>query len=165
MIQMALMMAATMLANDNKDVAELARGGKVAVLSTSYEGTPFGSTVGYALDADGTPLLYLSDMAVHSKNLKKKAASSLTVMKVDEDDVFNTARLTFVGKFKPVPKADVERVKKAFYARHKQAEDYEVLHDFKFYRMEFTKIHYIGGFGDIRWVAAEDYHKAFKAED
>jgi len=156
---LAIMIAAVLVQDDA--MYDLVKTGKVAALSSDFKGTPFGSLMPYALDAKGNPIIYISDLAVHTKNLNKNPACSLMVSKVKDDDIFNSQRITFVGKMKRVPKEDVEAVKKIFYGKFKEAEDYAELHDFGFYRMEISTIFYIGGFGDINWVKTEDYQKGF----
>lgn len=142
-----------------QDYATLAKTGDVATLCTDYNGTPFGSLAPYALDKDYNPVIFISDLAVHTKNLTKNSASSMMVMKVDKDNVFNSKRITFVGKMVKVEK--LEEVSEIFFTKHKQAKDYAEL-DFTFYRMEISKIYYIGTFGDIRWVDVKDYRNECK---
>lgn len=161
---LAMMVALAMGQVEHKDVVELAKTEKVAALSTDYKGTPFGSLMPYALDDDGNPIIYISTMATHTKNLKKNEASSVMVSRVKDDDLFNSQRVTFVGKMKEVPKEDVEKVSKVFFGRFKEAEKFSAFHDFKFYRLEIEKIYYIGGFGDIRWVDPKEYREAVRAK-
>ena len=160
----ALIMAALAIGADEKDpLVELTKGGKVASLSSDYKGTPFGSLMPYALDGEGNPIIYISTLATHTKNLTKNPACSVMVTKVDEDDLFNSARVTFLGKMKKVTdKDEIEKTKKLFFARHKKAEELDQFHDFAFYKLDIEKIYYIGGFGDIQWVEPKDYKKGFK---
>lgn len=160
----AFMMAAALAlgAGEKDPLVELAKGGKVASLSSDYKGTPFGSLMPYALDEEGNPLIYVSTLAVHTKNLTKNPKCSVMVTKVDDDDLFNSARVTFVGKMtKLTDKDEVEKAKKVFYGKHKKAEKLDQFHDFAFYKLEIEKIYYIGGFGDIQWVEPKDYKKGF----
>lgn len=162
MVSTIMMAAALALGAGDDPLVELAKGGKVAALSSDYKGTPFGSLMPYALDDEGNPLIYISTLAVHTKNLTKNPACSVMVSKVDDDDLFNSARVTFVGKMKKVTgKDDVEKAKKAFFAKHKKAEELAKFHDFDFYKLEIERIYYIGGFGDIQWVDPKDYKKGF----
>jgi hypothetical protein len=156
---MGLVLAA---ADKNKDVYDLAKEGKVSSLSTDYKGTPFGSLVPYALDAKGNPIIYISGLATHTKNLEKTPECSVMVCREDADDVFNSARVTFLGKMQVVPEKEQEAVAKVFFAKFPQAKNFAELHDFAFYRMEITKIYYIGGFGVIRWIDAKDYHEGYR---
>ena len=140
--------------------ADLARDGTVATLCTPYEGTPFGSLTPYVLDAEGNPVVFLSDLAVHTKNLKKRPECSLMVVQVKEKDLFNSPRMTFVGKMAKVGRTD--DLKKAYLKRHPNAETFIDFEDFNFYRMEASKLYYVGEFGDIRWVKVDKYRKGFK---
>lgn len=157
-----MMCIAMMTAEVDSDAIALAKDGKVACLSTDYKGTPFGSLAPYALDDKGNPVIYLSTLAVHTKNIEKKAECSVMVTKVDDSDLFNSARITLVGKMVKVPKEEKEKIAKAFFAKHEKAKEFAKFHDFDFYRMEIGKIYYIGGFGDIQWIDPKDYQQAFK---
>jgi putative heme iron utilization protein len=148
---------------EHQDAVDLAKSGKIGSLGTEYKGSPFVSLTPYAVDAKGRPFLYISDLAVHTKNLKAKAESSLMVMKVDEDNLFNSARISFVGKTTLVTdEKEVAALKKVYYAKYPDAEVFEQLHDFGFWRMEVSRIHYIGGFGDIRWIEAKEWTEGYK---
>jgi putative heme iron utilization protein len=148
---------------NNDDAIKLAKKGKLAALGTDLKGSPFVSVAPVALDDKGRPFLYLSSMAAHTKNLKAKADASLMISKEDKENIFNSARLSFVGKMKLVEdEKEVAELKKVFFDRYPEAKDFEELHDFGFYRMEVEKLHYIGGFGDIRWIDGKDWTKTFK---
>lgn len=137
---------------------ELVKSEKIACLSTDYKGTPFGSVVPFVVDEKGTPIIFLSTLAIHTKNLDKSDKCSLMVLKEDKDDPFNSKRVTFLGKMVKVSdEKEREKLKKAFVKRHKSAEEIVDFGDFDFYKMEIEKIYYIGGFGDINWVEVKDY--------
>ncbi len=159
------MVAATMLGAGDEtagSVVKLAKDGTILTLSSDYKGTPFGTPAPYALDKEGRPVLFLSDLAIHTKNLKKNDKCSMMVLKEDKDDPFNSARVTFVGKVVKVSDKERAEYKKLFLAKNKSAETFADFEDFNFYRLEIESIFYVGGFGDINWVKPEDYAKAFK---
>lgn len=136
---------------------------KVATLSTDFKGTPFGSLVAYSIDAKGRPYIFVSDMAVHTKNIKKNSKVSLMVYKEDKDDLFNSSRITFVGKMVKVDDKEREALKKEYLKRHPSAEQFIDFGDFNFYRLEIERIHCIGGFGDIGWVEPGEWAKSWNA--
>lgn len=141
---------------------DLVNEGKAATLSTTYDKVAFGSLVPYALDGKGQPIIFISDMALHTKNLKKDPKCSLMVAKLSKDDIFNSARITFVGKMVKVPDDEVEAVSKLYLEKHPAAKDFIELEDFAFYRLEISKIYWVGGFGDIEWIEVKEYQKSFK---
>lgn len=148
-----------MVTLENDPMVDLVKETKIAVLSSDYKGTPFGSLTPYALDDNGNPIIYVSDLAVHTSNINKNPKSSITISKIDTDNVFNSARITILGKMK---KVDNENIKKTYFAKYKEAESFARFADFSFYVMEIESIYYVGGFGDINWIDVDDYRKAFK---
>lgn len=143
---------------------DLTKGGSMATLSTNYMGTPFGTPVPYALDGEGRAIIFLSDLAVHTKNLKKNSNCSIMVLKEDKDDPFNSARVTFVGKIVKVGDKEREAYKKMFLAKQPTAKDFADFGDFNYYYIEIDRVFYVGGFGDIQWIKSADYKKAFKTK-
>ena len=137
---------------------------KMAVLSTQskrHAGYPFGSVVAYALDADLRPLLLISALAVHHRNIEAEARASLTMFEDEAlGDPSNAARVTVMGDVQPVPEADLPEARKAYLARHPEAEKWVHFGDFKMLRMEVKDLYFIGGFGSMGWILPEDYQRA-----
>ena len=133
---------------------------KVGVACTSHEKGSFGSVMPYSLDSKGQPVVLISDLAVHTKNIKRDPKSSIFVMKDRED--FNSARATLVGKFVKVPEKELETTGKHYFKDFPQAKIYSQFHDFNFYRLEVTDIYYVGGFGPkpIEWLDMDKYKEA-----
>ena len=147
-----------------------------ALLSAAYQGVlsthsqdmpgfPFGSVAPYCLDADGCPLLLISDIAQHTKNLRADARSSFIVMQGGED-IQAGARLTLVGDCRPLPPENVEAAAARYYRYFPEARDFHRTHDFHFFRLVPARCRYIGGFGRIHWLAADAVLRAnpFTAE-
>lgn len=141
---------------------DLVKAGKAATLSTTHDKVAFGSLVPYVLDSKGRPVIFVSDLAIHTQNLKKDPKCSLMVAKIDKNDIFNSARITFIGKMVKVPDKELEEIKKLYLARHKSAEGFVDFEDFNFYRLEIEKIYWVGGFGDIEWIDPKEYFENFK---
>jgi putative heme iron utilization protein len=129
---------------------DLVKAQKTGVLSTNFEDAyPFGSLVPYALDAKNNPIIYISDLALHTQNLKKYNKVTLTVSKVDKKDIFNSSRATILAKAVKVEGKEVEEL---YFKRFPKAKRFNKLHDFSFYRLEVDKTYFVGGFGNIGWV-------------
>lgn len=142
---------------------DLVKNEKVATLSSSYKGTPFGSLIVYAIDTDGIPFIFISDLAQHTKNLTKQPKCSLMVSKIDKEDVSNSARITFAGKMKKVTdEKEWKRLREIYLKANPNSETFIDFGDFNFYKLDVKEIQYIGGFGDINWVDPKDYVKGYK---
>ncbi len=62
-----------------RDLASRARFGSLATVARQPAGAPFATLVAVAVDATGRPLLFLSELAEHTKNLRADARASLLV--------------------------------------------------------------------------------------
>jgi hypothetical protein len=140
---------------------DLVKEGKVATLSTTYDKVAFGSLSPYVLDSKGNPVIFVSDMALHTKNLKKDPKCSLMIAKLSKDDIFNSARITFVGKMVKVPDKELDVIRKIYLEKYPAAKNFVELEDFAFYRLEIDKIYWVGGFGDIEWIDVKEYLENF----
>lgn len=132
---------------------------RVATLCTDFKGFPFGSLTPFVVDKNGNPVVFLSDLAQHTENIGKNSKVSIMIYRANKKDLFNSARITFVGKMVKLNDKEREEIKKVYLKRHPEAESFIDFGDFNFYRLEIQNIHYIGGFGDINWVEVEDYRK------
>lgn len=135
--------------------------GSVATLSTLSRkavGFPFGSLMPYVLDALGRPLFLISNMAMHTQNLKADRRASLFCGPAGgDDDPLGAARATLVGNVEAVPEEDLAGVRELYLARHEKSRYWVDFADFGFFRLEPLEIYYVGGFGVMGWVLAEDY--------
>jgi putative heme iron utilization protein len=125
-----------------------------AALATSQGGWPFASLVLVALDHDASPLLLISDLSEHAKNIKAEPRVSLLFDGTQGlDDPLTGPRVTVLGEAAPV---DDARLKARFLARHPAAELYAGFTDFHVHRVEIARAHLVAGFGRIHWVEARD---------
>jgi heme oxygenase (biliverdin-IX-beta and delta-forming) len=128
----------------------LIRAADRAVLATSLRGWPYASLVLPALDGEGMPLLLLSDLAEHAKNLKADPHCSLLYDgTAGLADPLTGARVTVMGEARPLEDAGLL---KRFVTRHPSAELYAGFRDFRLYRMTIGRAHLVAGFGAIHWV-------------
>ena len=135
----------------------------LATLSTdtATAGFPFGSVVPYALDEQGRPLILVSDIAQHTRNLLADPRASMLVRPVATGDAQATWRVTLVGRMQRVADdAELEAGHARYLARVPGAASYSEAHYFGLWRMEVTRVRFIGGFGNIHWVEADDYLRA-----
>lgn len=142
-----------------------------ATLSTlaaepGIEGFPFGSLTPFALRADGTPFVFLSAIAQHTKNLLRDprcslfvrdpaSASGLAVGRAG--DAQASWRLTVVANARRIDAAgpELEELSARYAARVPAAPRYDATHDFAYWALEPLRLRAIGGFGAIRWAEPE----------
>lgn len=132
--------------------------GSLATMAADEHGYPFGSVVTYALDGGGRPLLCLSDIAEHTRNMKLDSKASILVSEtpVDGTDQLALGRVTLIGEITPVPADEIPAANELFRSVHPHAY-YTDFDDFVFYRMAIRSIRYVGGFGHMSWVTVGDY--------
>ncbi len=132
--------------------------GVLSTVSLDVPGYPFGSVVPYCADRTGTPVIYISHIAQHTRNIKADRRVSLTVVESHsgDDDVQSRGRLTLIGDAAPMPQDD--RATAERYFRHvPESRQYDQTHDFGFYRIDLVRIRFIGGFGQIYWIEREEF--------
>lgn len=122
------------------------------------EGFPFGSLTPFALRADGTPFVFLSAIAQHTKNLGRDPRCSLFVRDpaaaaVASGDAQASWRFTVVARASRIAAggAELEELSARYAARVSGSPAYAETHDFSFWALEPLRIRAIGGFGAIRW--------------
>lgn len=117
-------------------------------------GGPYASLVLMALDHDASPLLLISTLADHTRNV---AADSRVSLLVDGtaglDEPLTGPRVSVQGS---AARTDDPRHRARFLARHPGAAMYAGFKDFAFYRVAVARAHLVAGFGRIHWIAAAD---------
>ncbi len=137
---------------------------KMAVLSTNskrYSGFPFGSVIGYALDPGAHPVILISALAVHHRNLEADPRASLTIFDDEaQAEPTSAGRVTLMGEIKPVPAPDLPAARAAYLAKHPDSEQWIDFGDFSLLRMEVKDLYFIAGFGSMGWILPQDYREA-----
>lgn len=117
-------------------------------------GHPYASLVLAATEPDGSPILLISGLAVHTRNLAQDARASLLFDDTGETaDPLSGARVTVIGTARPTTSPTALR---RFIARHPSAQGYAGFKDFAVYVLDIASAHYIGGFGRIVDLAGAD---------
>jgi heme iron utilization protein len=125
--------------------------GVLSTHSVDVAGYPFGSITPYVLNYDGEPILLISDIAQHTRNIKRNNKVSLTVFDQGADDPQAASRLTWIGDAETINPADRE-VRERYLRYFPPSASYFETHDFSFYRIRLHRARFIGGFGEIYWV-------------
>lgn len=112
----------------------------------------------YAADGRGRPVFFISSMAMHTHNLVQDRRASLFIAQPEaSEDPLGAARLTLLGEAAKVPADEVRDLYLAHYEHAKFWQDYS---DFAYYRLEVSGVYFIGGFGVMGWISADDYGSA-----
>ena len=127
--------------------------GMLSTHSQSMPGFPFGSAVPYCLDDQGWPLLLISRIAQHTKNLIADGRCSLLVGERGADDVQASGRLTVMAEARMLTDGEaIESAAARYYRYFPEARDYHSAHDFDFWMLQPVRWRFIGGFGAIHWL-------------
>jgi putative heme iron utilization protein len=121
-----------------------------AALATSLEGRPYVSLVAVACDHDASPLLLLSDLAQHTRNLLAEPRLALLFEDaLPRPDPLAGPRLSLLGAAR---RSGDRRAAARFAARHPASAAYAGFGDFHLYRVEIERGHLVAGFGRIHWI-------------
>src|SRR6266853_4783248 len=138
----------------------LLRGRDRAALATSLRGAPYASLVLFVADLDARPLMLLSDLAQHSRNIAFDPRVSLLLDATEgHPDPLPGPRLTLIGRAEAV---DDPRRLARFTAHHPTSSVYSGFGDFRLYRVTVERGHLVAGFGRIHWI--EGWDLLFKAD-
>jgi putative heme iron utilization protein len=117
---------------------------RVASLATVAAGIPFAALVTPAFADDLAPLLLLSSLSTHTRQLQADGVCALLVAGAPVTENPQTApRICLTGRAAVIAGPDVRT---AYLATHPYAALYVDFADFAFWRVEVTAAHYIGGF-------------------
>lgn len=138
--------------------------GILSTHSARFEGYPFGSVAPFVLDHHCQPVILISTLAEHTKNIALNPKVSLLAFAGAEDLQAN-ARLTLLGEASKIFK-DADADLRARYLRYlPQAASYFDMHDFSFYRIHIHQARYIGGFGKMSWLTEVDLFEGLTAQE
>ena len=135
-----------------KKLLREARSGALATLMAG-SGDPYCSLVNVATAADGVPLLLISALAVHTRNLRADPRVSLMLDERREGDPLQGARVMLMGR---AVETDDTEVRRRYLDRQPEAEMFAGFKDFAFYRIALDRAHLVAGFGRIVDLTAAD---------
>ena len=134
---------------------KLLREGRSGALATLMAGShdPYCSLVNVATAADGAPLLLISRLAVHTRNILADPRVSLMLDERKGGDPLQGARVMLMGTAAVSADQDVRR---RYLARQPEAEMFAGFGDFAFYQITLKGAHLVAGFGRIVDLAPGD---------
>jgi putative heme iron utilization protein len=119
------------------------------------DGWPYASLVMMACDAAANPLVMISELAEHTRNILSEDRVGLLIDGTEGlDNPLTGARLTLVGRATKTSDTD-HRAR--YMARHANAALYAGFSDFSLYRLEVERVHMVAGFGAIHWIEKSAY--------
>jgi putative heme iron utilization protein len=129
-----------------------AREGALATLMAG-SGDPYCSLVNIATAADGSPLLLISRLAIHTRNILADARVSLMLDERKEGDPLQGARVMLMGRAARTDSTDARR---RYLTQQPEAEMFAGFGDFAFYKIAIAGAHLVAGFGRIVDLAPSD---------
>jgi heme iron utilization protein len=145
------------------DPARLARSllrrRREGALATLMAGTgdPYCSLVNVASHPDGSPILLISRLAVHTKNILSDPRVSLMLDERGKGDPLEGARIMLLGRAEEVAAPDLEFVRQRYLNAHPSAEAFVDFKDFSFFRIRASATHLVAGFGRIVDLKPEQF--------
>jgi putative heme iron utilization protein len=134
--------------NPKTATKKLLREGRSGALATLMPGSgdPYCSLVNVATAADGAPLLLISRLAVHTKNILADPRVSLMIDERKEGDPLQGGRIMMVGT---AAVTDDPNARRRYLDRQPEAEGFASFADFSFYQIALKSVHLVAGFGRI----------------
>lgn len=133
------------------------RSAKTAALGTLDKDTghPYVSFATIATNMYGAPVFLTSDLALHTQNIRLDDRISLMVHETStRDDPLTLGRTSLIGSADfNVP----EDVKDRYLRRNPETGGYAQFADFHFFTMKIEMAHYVGGFGRIYQIPADQF--------
>ena len=145
--------------NPSKLVRSLLRRRREGALATLMAGTgaPYCSLVNLASHPDGMPILLISSLAVHTRNILADSRVSLMLDERSSGDPLEGARIMLQGRAEPVAPEGLELVRRRYLAAHPSAEGFVDFTDFSFFRIVPSGAHLVAGFGRILDLKPEQF--------
>lgn len=130
--------------------------GTLATHSREPRGFPYPTLLPFAPDARHRPVILVSRLAEHTRNLLDDPRAGFLVAHAPDADVLNAPRATLLGRFEPLDAAAQEATARRYVRYHPDAARYLALGDFTFHVMQIERLRYIGGFGAMGWMDGAD---------
>lgn len=145
--------------NPSRLAKSLIRRNRQGALATLMAGTgdPYCSLVNVASHPDGSPILLISRLAVHTKNLLADDRVSLMLDERAPGDPLEGARIMVAGRAVEADDDDRALLRQRYLAAHPSAEAFVGFKDFSFFRIHPSGAHLVAGFGRIIDLKPEQF--------
>lgn len=132
------------------------RQGALATLMAG-SGDPYCSLVNCASAPDGAPVLLISTLALHTRNLLADPRVSLMLDERAAGDPLEGARIMLAGTAEIAESDDAANLRQRYLNVHPTAEVFVDFKDFAFFRIRLTGAHLVAGFGRIHDLAPAQF--------
>lgn len=139
-----------------KSLLRRSRQGALATLMPS-SGDPYCSLVNHASHSDGSPILLISRLAIHTQNLLADPRVSLMLDERAEGDPLEGARIMLSGRAGEVSGDNLKIVRRRYLNAHPSAEAFVDFKDFSFFLIRPSATHLVAGFGRIVDLKPEQF--------
>jgi heme iron utilization protein len=136
----------------------IAAAGNAATLATlTADGDPWASLVAYGL-VGGAPVLCVSNLAEHGRNLANDPRASLSIVAASSDsDPLATGRITLAGVVAAPLGADRDAARAAYMEALPSARFYIEYSDFTLWVLRVDRVRWVGGYGRMDSASGADY--------
>jgi heme iron utilization protein len=124
------------------------RQGALATLMAG-SGDPYCSLVNVASHADGSPILLISRLALHTKNILADHRVSLMLDERAAGDPLEGSRIMLAGRAEEAAGEAAGLLRRRYLNAHPSAEAFVDFRDFSFFRIVPSGAHLVAGFGRI----------------
>jgi ABC-type Fe3+-hydroxamate transport system substrate-binding protein/putative heme iron utilization protein len=145
-----------------EEARTIVAGTTVGTLGTlSEDGGPWASMVAFATLRDGRPVLVVSTLAEHGRNLLRDGRASLSVVAPARGkDPLDSGRVTLAGQVEEVSDEAAEEARAAYVAAVPPAALFAGFGDFRTWVLRVDRVRWVGGFGRMDSVTAAEYAAA-----
>lgn len=146
-----------------RTVTSVCTSGTLCTISSepTIDGSPFGSFVDYVLDDTGNPILLMNEMSMHTINIQNNPQVTLFTQLGNEGQ--DVSRCSVAGKLVKLRTDDeqMDTIRMRYSIAHAYADQVMDSPKFAFYRLEPSKIYFVGGFGvSSQWIDPQEYYAA-----
>lgn len=131
--------------------------GVLSTHSVEVDGYPFGSLTPFVASHEGRPVLLISAMAQHTRNILADSRVCLTVYDPGEKNKLASSRVSIMGNGAPVPEEDRKMLAERYFAFFPSSREFECSLDFQFYWIEPYRVRFVSGFGRIHWLPKDGW--------
>ncbi len=145
--------------NPNRVTHSLLRRSRQGALATLMVGSgdPYCSLVNVATASDGAPIILISRLAVHTRNVLADSRVSLMLDERAPGDPLEGSRIMLSGKAEQASDDNREMLRRRYLNAHPSAADYADFADFSFFVIRPSGTHLVAGFGRIVDLKPEQF--------
>jgi len=137
----------------------LLRRGRQGALATlrAGSGDPYCSLVNIASHGDGSPILLISRLALHTQNILADSRVSLMLDERAQGDPLEGSRIMLAGRAEQASGDAVAILRRRYLSAHPSAAAFVDFKDFSFFRIRPAGAHLVAGFGRIVDLRPEQF--------